>query len=165
MVVPSLSSCAISFRGRFQREQAETQIPGILSFLRDRILGRKRHFASRWPPSVSLIAPLTAVGTSLTLDNDFAPKDCDISNGRQILKALRQGDSNSWRAVLDRALGPFVDANFHLFPELTHCINICAYGVPVLIDDILHLRVNRLAMRQKSKHKTPCGTKTFRPCD
>lgn len=70
---------------------------------------------------------------------------------RQILTALQQstdshggGGDTSRRIKLDRTLGPFIYANFPLFPELSDCIDLSAYGKPVVLDNTLYLRVEAI---------------------
>jgi hypothetical protein len=72
--------------------------------------------------------------------------------GRNILHALRQGldqkngDANR-RAKLDRAILPFIYANFPLFPELADCLDQRGYGTPVMIGDRLFLKIDSLNYR------------------
>lgn len=86
----------------------------------------------------------------------------------QILAALQQstdshggGGDNSRRAQLDRVITPFVYANFPLFPELSDCIDISAYGKPIMLDNILHIRADSIyphgSLTAKGGTKTKAG--------
>ncbi|KAE9967314.1 hypothetical protein EG328_008289 [Venturia inaequalis] len=64
------------------------------------------------------------------------------------------GGDNSRRKMLDRALRPFIFANFPLFPELSDCIDLAAYGKPLILDNALHLRVDAIYPRVSPTGKT-----------